>query len=160
MSPTVPLWVFGLLAGLIALGIRQSRTRVVKPAVVAGIAAALLGLSRYGVASGFGATPLPLAAWALGVGTALALAGRVVAPRGLARVGQAVRVPGSWWPLVLMLGIFAGKTVLGVAHGMHAAAEHQTWFIVSASLLFGLLSGAFASRALAVWRFASRTPAA
>lgn len=159
MTPTLPLWPFAILAGLIALGYRQSQDRVVRPATLARVAAVMLALSLYGVMAGFGVSPLPVLAWAVGFGGAMALGGPVFAPRRLAREGEAVRVGGSWLPLGLMLGIFMGRFALGFANGIGAPVVHEAWFVALMSAAFGLFSGAFAARAMAVHRFVRATPA-
>ena len=159
MTHTLPLWPFAILAGLVALGYRQSQERIVKPATLARVAAVMLSLSLYGVMASFGASPLPVLAWAVGFGGALLLGGALFAPRQLAREGSAVRLPGSWLPLGLMLGIFMAKFALGFATGIGAPFVHQAWFVALMSAAFGLFSGAFAARAMAVHRFVRATPA-
>lgn len=160
MTTSLPLWPFAILAGLVFLGYRQSRDRVIQPGTLAKVALAMLALSLYGVTAAFGAHVVPVLAWAAGFAAAVFVAGPVFAPRGLAREGQAVRVPGSWLPLGLMVGIFAAKFVLGYATGVDAHVVHEVWFIAAASAVFGLLSGAFAARATAVHRFVRTAPAA
>lgn len=153
MTASLPLWPFALLAGLVLLGIRQSADRVVEPGAMVRMAVAMMGFSLYGVTAAFGAGPVPVLAWAVGFVAALALGAPVLAPRGLVREGHAVRVPGSWLPLALMVGIFAAKFALGFATGVHAPVVQQAWFMALASTVFGLFSGAFAARAMAVHRF-------
>jgi hypothetical protein len=55
MISKVPVWVFAIFLGLLFLGHRQSRTRLVAPGALAGLAAGMLGLSLYGVVAAFGA---------------------------------------------------------------------------------------------------------
>ena len=150
----IPVWVFAILLGLIAIGLRQTRTRVVKPTVLVSVAAGLLVYSAWGVTSAFGMQWAPLLAWAVGLSAALVGLMRWVAPQGLVRQGRAVQVPGSWWPMALLLSIFLAKFALGMAHGLGASFAHATWFELLASAVFGLLSGSFAARAWAVRRFA------
>lgn len=153
MNATFPVWPFAILAGLLFLDHRQSSDRVVRPGMLVKVAIAMLALSLLGVTTAFGANPVPLLAWAAGFTTSMLLGGPVVAPRGLAHEGDAVRVPGSWVPLGLMLGIFSTKFAVGFGTGIGAPFVQQAWFIAAASTLFGLLSGAFAARAAAVHRF-------
>ncbi|MCH8857267.1 MAG: hypothetical protein IIA03_13725 [Proteobacteria bacterium] len=148
-----PLWPLLILALLIALGWRQSRDRLVQPKTLVRLAVIMLALSLYGVASAFGVQALPLLAWAAGMCAVLTLGRHALAPRILAREGMAVRLQGSWLPLALMLGIFGAKFALGVATGLHAPVVQAAWFAALASTVFGLFSGAFAVRALAVYRF-------
>lgn len=158
MNTSLPLWPFAILAVLLVLGYRQSRDRVVQPGTLAKVALGMLVLSLYGVTAAFGPHLVPVLAWATGFAASVFVAGPVFAPRGLAREGRAVRVPGSWLPLGLMVGIFAAKFVLGYATGVDANVVHEAWFIAAASALFGLLSGAFAARATAVHRFVRTAP--
>lgn len=150
----IPVWVFAILLGLIAIGLRQTRTRVVKPAVLVSVATGLLVYSARGVTSAFGVQPAALLAWATGLALALGLLMRWVAPQGLVRQGQAVQVPGSWLPMALLLSIFLAKFALGMANGLGASFVQATWFVVLSSAVFGLLSGSFAARAWAVHRCA------
>ncbi|TDM05914.1 MAG: tat pathway signal sequence [Ideonella sp. MAG2] len=150
----IPVWVFAVLLGLIAIGWRQTRTRTVKPSVLIGVGAGLLVYSAWGVISAFGLQPAPLLAWGVGLALALGLLARWVAPQGLVLQGHAVQVPGSWLPMGILLSIFLAKFALGMATGLGAPFVHALWFMVLASLVFGLLSGTFAARAWAVHRFA------
>ena len=158
MHPTVPFWPFAILAILIAAGYRQSQERVVKPGLLIGVAAAMLGLSIYGVTAAFGAGLVPVVAWALGYAASVRFSGPWVAPRGMTHEGGAVRVPGSWVPMGLMMGIFMSKFALGFLTGVGAHVVHELWFAATASALFGALSGGFAARAIAVRRFAGSAP--
>jgi len=153
MTASLPVWPLAILAGLVVLGFRQSRDRVVQPGTLAKVALAMLALSLYGVTSAFGLGALPVLAWGAGFAAALVLGAPVLAPRGLAREGAAVRVPGSWLPMGLMVGIFAAKFVLGFATGVDAPVLHEAWFVAALSAVLGLFSGAFAARAAAVHRF-------
>ena len=149
----LPVWPFAILAVLLALGYRQSRSRLVQPATLVRLAVAMLALSLYGVTATFGVGVVPLLAWAVGFAAAVQLGGQFLAPHGLAREGDAVRMPGSWVPMGLMLGIFMTKFGLGFATGVHAQVLHEAWFIAAACAGLGLLSGAFSARAKAVHRF-------
>lgn len=154
MLAKIPVWVGVVLLVLMAVGWRQARTRVVRPRVLTGVAAALLVYSAWGVVNAFGLALGPLVAWAVGLFLALRLLAPWVAPTGLVAQGRAVQIPGSWLPMALLLGIFVCKFALGMATGMGAAFVQAAWFILLASLVFGLLSGSFAARAWAVHRFA------
>jgi hypothetical protein len=154
MNASIPVWPFAILVVLVALGYRQSQDRVVQPGTLTRLAMAMLALSLYGVISAFGAGLVPVLGWVAGSVAALRLGRPMFEPRGLAREGNAVRMPGSWLPLVLMIGIFVAKFVLGFATGVGAPVLQQTWFVAMMSAMLGLFSGAFAARARAVRRFA------
>ena len=154
MPASLPLWVPALFLGLVVLGYRQSLPHVVKPTKLVVIAAAMLGLSIYGVFSAFGADPLAFMAWATGYAAAVTIGAQRIGPR-LAAADTKVRVPGSWTPLALMLGIFTAKFILGAATAMRAPVLHDAGFILAMSLALGALSGGFGARAVAVHRCAS-----
>lgn len=160
MLAFIPLWVPAVLLGLLALGWRLSRTRTVRPAALVAIALAMFGFSLFGVASAFGVDPLALLVWVAAY-TAAAIGGaRLVSSAGMARVGALVRVPGSWLPMVLLVGIFAAKFVLGFAAGVRSPVLHDPAFVLAMSAMLGLLSGGFGARAVAVHRFARGAGAA
>lgn len=153
MHPTVPVWPFAILAVLLALGHRQSLDRTVRPATLAKIAIVMGVLSLAGVATAFGMGMVSVLAWATGLAAAVLLGGPAFAPRGLAFDGEGVRVPGSWVPLGLMMGIFMTKFGLGFAAGTGAHVLQESWFIALVSAAFGFFSGALTARAVAVHRF-------
>lgn len=152
-----PPWVWGLLAGLIVLGLLQTRQRQVGLARAALLPVAMLGWSLWSVVAGFGSA-LALAAWALGaLSTGVAFA-RLAPPAG-ARWRAATRsidLPGSWAPLGLILALFAVKFGTGVGLALHPALRGEAAFATGASLVFGAFSGVFAGRAAALLRLAER----
>lgn len=158
MLSKIPLWVFGVLLLLVVLGYRQSRERVVTPRTLAGIALAMLGLSLYGVLAAFGPRLAPLLSWAAGITMVVGWGRSLVGPHGMQAVSGAIRVPGSWMPMGLMLGIFLVKFMLGMAVGLGSPMVREPWLMSAASLVFGAFSGAFAARALVVYRFAREMP--
>jgi len=151
-AASLPVWPFAILAVLLAVGYRQSQTRVVRPRTVARVAAAMLALSLWGVIATFGSSAVASVGWVVGFGAAMLLGVTVLAPRGLAREGNDVRMPGSWAPLGLMMGIFMTKFGLGFATGVHAHVLEEAWFIGAVCAVLGLMSGGFAARATAVHR--------
>jgi len=110
-----PTWVYLLLAGLVALGVRRLRTREV-PVVVALIPSAAFviwsGLGLAGYAARFGAIPALIAALS-GITIGLASARAWPEPRAALLPGGRVRQPGSPLPLILYLGVFAIRFACG-----------------------------------------------
>ena len=143
-----PRWVFAVLIVLLALGYQQSRDRTVNRTRLLFFPVAMLALSLAGVASSFGWTGLSLLAWALGLAIA-ALPGLrpSLASASRPRASEPVFVPGSWWPLLLMLAIFSLRYVTGYAQARKLDMTLQPWFIGAISLSLGLISGAFLARA-------------
>jgi hypothetical protein len=149
-----PLWVWALLAVLVALGYSQTRSRTVGLRRVVIIPVAMIFLSLYGTVSAFGPSPSTLSAW---FAACALLASMVVlrpAPMGTAYdvARRQFAVPGSWLPLCVILGIFCTKYAVGVTLAMQPAMAHHTVFATLMGLLYGLYSGFFAGRALRLWR--------
>ena len=159
MLSRIPIWVFAVLALLIALGIWQSRPRTVSPATPILLALGFLLYSLYGVIGAFGISLAGLLPWTLAVASSVLAGPRVFGPADLTRVPgtSRIRVPGSWLPLGLMLGIFAAKFAVGFAEGAHLPVRNDAWFAPLISAALGALSGGFASRALTVRRYLLQT---
>jgi hypothetical protein len=158
MPATAPLWIAPVFLGLVAAGAAQARPRTVRPGL--GAALGLFLFSLWGVVSAFGGEPAALAAWAAGIAASLVAGDRVFVPRGLVRVGRCVRIPGSWLPLALLMGLFAVKCLVGFAVALGWPVAHDTWFRMLASLALGVASGGFTARAVALHAFAARQVAA
>lgn len=159
MFTSIPPWVPVLFLGLVVLGYRQSLPHTVKPAKLVAVALAMLGFSLYGVFSAFGADMLVLLAWAAGYGASVSLGAQRVAS-GLIAAGTRVRLPGSWAPLALILGIFTAKFALGFAAATHSGLLQQQGFAICFGFTLGALSGGFGARALAVHRCAASSSTA
>lgn len=154
-----PTWVWGLAAALLALGLSQVRQRSVGQVRMALIPLTMTGLSLWGTLSAFGASlsfGYVMLAWALG---ALLMIGLLAprAPQAGAAYDSATRsfqVPGSLVPLVLILGIFLTKYIVGVELAMQPALAQDGSYGVAVGGLYGVFSGAFAGRAARLWRLA------
>lgn len=156
-----PTWVWGLLAALLALGLSQLRSRKVSLARMTLLPLAMTGLSLWGTVSAFGGSPLigyVLLAWLSGA----ALMTGLIAPQA-AQAGsrydaasRSYRVPGSWMPLLLILGIFLIKYTVGVELAMQASLANDGNYTLIVGALYGLSSGTFVGRAARLWRLAMR----
>ncbi len=153
-----PGWVWGLLALLVILGLSQSMPRRVSARRIVIVPGIMLALSIAGVVTTFGAQPLALAAWAAGVGLAIALGMDAVAPRGAryARESARFELPGSWLPMGLILGLFCIKYGVGVGLAFTPALATNAPFEVGVAFAYGAFSGLFAARAIALRRLALR----
>lgn len=150
----IPLWVFALLIGLIALGLVQTRTRHLPPQRLLGINIALTIFTLVGVVQQRRLTPwlaLSLISWAtMGLLVTWAL-GQGPAPAGAAFDTETRRftVPGSWLPLALFMAIFACKFAVGMTSAI-APELLDGWSVaIGISALYGLFSGVLNGRA---WR--------
>lgn len=151
-----PVWVWALLAALVSLGYSQTRSRTVGLRRVVIMPVAMIFLSLYGTVSAFGPSPSVLGAW---LAACAALATVVVlrpAPLGTAYDGvrRHYAMPGSWLPMLVILGIFCTKYAVGVTLAMQPAMARDALFATLVGMLYGLFSGFFAGRALRLLRMA------
>ena len=152
-----PVWVWGLLTVLIGLGLSQTRDREMSLMRVTVLPLAMIALSASGVLSAFGHFPIALGGWAAGVGAALAFGRQFVAVRGARWSAQAglLHVPGSWLPLVLIVGLFCIKYVAGASLALHPMLAVDAAFAGLCSLAYGSFSGLFLARALSLRQLAT-----
>lgn len=110
-----PLWVYALLVVLIVLGLRRLRTRDMPRAGALAAPAIFVAWSLFGVyafarhAGAVVAVGSWLAGAIIGVLTTFVLA----EPAGQLLPDGRVRLPGSWLPLALYLGIFIVRFACG-----------------------------------------------
>lgn len=149
-----PSWVFVLFFVLIALGYVQSKDRSVSRSKVSILPAAMIALSLYGVLSAFGATPVGLALWVLGIVISVQVGVKLGTPRGatFSTETQSFFVPGSWVPLVFMMAIFFTKYAVGITLARQLPIANDEMFVGVVSLCYGLLSGVFFARAIVIWQ--------
>lgn len=147
-----PTWVWGLLAALVLLGLSQWRDQTLARPRVLLMPVALAGYSAYGAASLFGATPPVLLAWVAGLAALLVVARRLPWLRGVRHdpLTERFAVPGSVWPLLLMLGVFSVRYMVTVTLVFHRDWVADPAFAAAMSALYGSLSGLFAARALKI----------
>lgn len=148
-----PAWVWGLLTGLLLLGLSQLRTQQVTRTRLVLMPLAMTGFSLWGTVSAFGAGSLivpVLLVWTTGALALGAWVGLQPPPRGLRfdPDSQRLTVPGSVWPLLLILGVFLFKYAIGVELVLQPAEAHELPFALGVAAVYGLFSGAFAGRAL------------
>ena len=145
-----PVWVWALLAALVALGLWQRRERRVRPAQLLALPLALLGLGLWSMAPGFVAQPLAALLWLLAI-VAFGWLGRRLprpaAARWLADEGR-LFLPGSWVPLLLIVCIFSLRYAVGVGQGLHPEWRNLAQVQWPLAAVFGALSGLFLGRAL------------
>lgn len=152
----VPIWVWGLLAALIALGLSQRRDRSLTLTRATIVPVAMVGFSFFGVNSVFGMQPLALFAWAKGLALGALFALMTGLWRGISwsAATQRLQVPGSWTPMVLILSIFVAKFAVGMGLSLQPALRHDMLFTAVVGLAYGALSGLFFGRGVAMWRAA------
>ena len=153
-----PVWVWGLLAALIALGLSQARDREMSLARVTILPLVMIALSLSGVFSAFGHSLVALGGWAAGVGATLVFGRQFTRAHGAAWSLQTatLHVPGSWLPLGLIVTLFALKYFAGVSLALHPEFAVDTRFAGLISLAYGGFSGLFLARGLSLRRLAKR----
>lgn len=151
-----PPWVYGLFVLLLVFGLMQTRTRNVGRVPALLLPVGMVALSLAGIRSSFGLRPVPMTSWAV----ALAISAWVgfTLRRDLQvaydKSARAFRVPGSWWPLLVIMAIFFTKYVYAVMQALKVDVIAAPLFIVALSAVYGVLSGYFAARALNLMRLA------
>lgn len=154
-----PPWIWLLLAGLVALGVSQWRERHASQARVTVLPIVMVALSLLGLVTAFahGGTLLPaLGAWLAGFALVWLLLRRLGAPSGARFDPNSARfhLPGSPWPLLLILAIFLLKYAVGIELALQPQAASHLDFVLGVAGAYGVLSSFFASRAVALWRLA------
>ena len=156
-----PVWVWGLLAALLALGFSQLRARTVGLRRVTVMPATMTAYSLWSTVSVFGNSQhfaSVLLAWVAAAAVTLAACASLTAPAGT-RYDAASRrfaMPGSWVPLALIAGIFLTKYVVGVDLAMQPSLAQDSQYPLVVAALYGAFSGIFMGRAARLWRLAVR----
>lgn len=157
-----PVWVWGLLASLLALGTSQLRDRTASVARVSLMPLVMTILSVSGTFSALGNSPhaaMATAAWLGAAALAFALLARGSANARFDSAQGVFHLPGSAVPLLLIVGIFLVKYVVGVDLTMAPQLVREPQYVLSVAVLYGAFTGVFVGRASRLWRLALR-PAA
>ena len=146
-----PLWVWAMLAALVALGLRQARAHVLTRSRLLLQPLALGGLSVVSAASAFGLQPATAAGWLLGAAAGV-LSNRWL---GLPRQVQVLpdgrfAIGASWAPMGLLMLVFWLRYALAVALATQPLLRADPAFVLLASAAYGLACGLFGARAVRV----------
>ena len=148
---SIPLWVFPLFLGLLAIALRARSDR--RSPVVILYALPLLGLLSFGNTLGFG--PIPIGAfvffWVIGAGLGLRLQPRWT----VVREGRFVHLRGEAMTGATILGLFALNFSLGMATGVNPALGGNIPLGLGYASIVGLGSGTLGGRALSISRSSS-----
>ena len=153
-----PLWVWGLLVALLALGFSQARSRSAGLGRVILLPLGLGAFSLYGTVSAFEASFTVIGSWLAATTLLLLIVTQMPVPTGT-RYDSATRqfqLPGSWVPMALIMGIFLTKYAVGVSLVMHPELKANASFILAIGTLYGVYSGIFAGRAVRLIRLSRR----
>lgn len=158
-----PVWVWGLLAGLLALGASQLRERTASLARVSILPVAMALFSVSGTWSALGASPHAagaIVAWLAAAGLTFALLATRRPAAQFDPVRRTFRLPGSAVPLLLIVGIFLVKYVVGVELTMAPRLADGTQYALTVAALYGAFTGVFVGRTWGLWRLAWRPASA
>ena len=149
-----PLWVWGLLAALLALGFSQARSRTAGLVRVSLLALGLGAFSLYGTVSAFGASPTIIGSWLIATTLLMLVVTQMPVPTGTHydSARRQFQLPGSWVPMALIVGIFLTKYAVGVSLVMHPELKANANFSLAIGTLYGVYSGIFAGRAVRLIR--------
>ena len=154
-----PVWVWPLLAVLLALGWMQTRARRVSLARALALPLVMLILTPATLVvrlAATGALAAALAMWAAGA-LGAALIGRRRALRPGEHFDAATRrlhLAGSWAPLLIILGIFCLRYAVAATQAVNPALAAQPAFVLATAALGGMLNGWLVARAWALWMLA------
>lgn len=154
-----PIWVWGLLASLLALGASQLRDRMASLARVSLLPVAMTIFSVSGTLSALGASPHlagAIAAWLIAAAVAFAVLAPGRAAAQFDPVRRSFRLPGSVVPLLLIVGIFLVKYVVGVELAMAPRLAQDAQYALTVAALYGAFTGVFVGRSARLWRLALR----
>ena len=154
-----PVWVWALLAALIVLGLSQAKARTAGLTRITVMPVAMTGLSIWGTVSAFGSSPMigyVMLAWMFGAAVMLSLVAPMDEPAGTAYDAgtRTFALPGSWAPMLLMVGLFLTKYAVGVMLAMQPGLARDGLFTLVVGGLYGVFSGTFAGRAARLVRLA------
>ena len=150
-----PAYVWAILLALVALGLMQWRDHTVTRARLAAAPIGLGAFSLWGATMAFDTQPAVFAAWLAGIGLAIAANRWLRWPREVrptADGGFALRA--SPWPLIVMMTVFSLRYAVAVALAFHHDWAAHAGFSLPIALVYGVVSGLFAARALRILKSA------
>lgn len=160
---STPTWVWGLLATLLAVGFSQVRDRTASLARVSFMPLSMGTFSAWGTLSALGSSPLlaqALVLWLAAAAVTFALLAPGRAKAGYDAATRTFSLPGSFVPLLLIVGIFLVKYVVGVELAMAPRLMQDTQYALTVAGVYGAFTGIFVGRAARLWRLAFRPAAA
>jgi len=158
IAANTPWWVFLLLALLVWLGVQSLRPRTVPLRRVFITPVLFIAWGLIGLVLAARTAPAVVPVWGLAAaaGGALAFFGLRLEGLGAERGRAEVHLPGSAWPLIRNLLIFAAKYGLAVAMARRPEMRGQlvAWDMAVSGIAFGYFLG-WTARFLLSWRRAA-----
>lgn len=149
-----PVAVWAVLAALVMLGLRQTRTQTMSAARVWLVPAVLGAASLAGALRGFaGAGELFTGAcWAAGAALGFASNRSLDLPRRVgANADGTFTIGGSIAPLLVFVGVFMVRYGVNVALAMSPALANDPSAAAAAAIAYGSSAGLLAARSRKIW---------
>jgi hypothetical protein len=160
-----PHWVWGLLVALLALGASQLAPRRASALRVCLMPVSLTIFAIYGLVAAFGGSGQEAGAAGAWLGAtmgSLALTlWRFPAPMAGTRFDPATRtfaLPGSVLPLLMIVGIFLTKYIVGIELALQPSQALSPPFALGVASLYGAFNGLFVARLVRLWRLSRAQP--
>lgn len=143
-----PIWVYLLFIALLIFGLKQRRDRYASLGSLLLLPIAMLAYSLYDMSINIKGGSYPLLFWLMGIALASSLTLFFLRPAGLKHNPATGKlfVPGSWTPLIIIMGIFFVKYVQGAITALSPDLTVSHPFIWTFSFFNGVFFGFFAGR--------------
>ena len=145
-----PKWVFAVFVLLMWLGWSQATTRQMKLRRAVLLPLVMVAFAAWGIVAAFPNSVQALLVWAVvGLGMGYLVQTRPL-PTGTSfnAATQRLTVPGSWIPMIAILGIFLTKYAVGATLATNPAIANDDQFAIGVSALYGVFSGFFGGNAV------------
>lgn len=142
----VPVWVPCLFLLLLLLGFKQTKTREVPVQRVLIGALCWQAYALWGLFSAFHSSWAGLC-WLVGLVASATLAYRWRVRTGLSIIARsrALRIPGSYWPLAVLILVFVIKFAVVMSLSQDAGLVGSSLFVGAVGLVYGAAGGFFLS---------------
>ena len=149
-----PIFVWVVLAVLVALGVRQTRTQTLSAGRVWAVPVLVGAASLAGALRGFAGAGewLTGGCWVLGAVLGFLSNRSLDLPRRVsANADGSFTIGGSVAPLLLFVGVFMVRYVVNVALAVQPALAHDPLAAAAAAIAYGLTAGLLAARSRKIW---------
>jgi hypothetical protein len=149
-----PIAVWAVLAALVLLGLRQTRTQTMSATRVWLVPAVVGAASLAGALRGFAGAGelLTGACWAVGAALGFASNRSLDLPRRVsANADGSFTIGGSIAPLLLFVGVFMVRYVVNVALAISPALASNPTAAAAAAIAYGFTTGLLAARSRKIW---------
>ncbi len=154
IATNTPIAVWAVLAVLVLLGLRQTRTQRMSAGRVWLVPLLVGAASLTGALRGFAGAGelLTGACWAAGAALGFLSNRSLDLPRRVsANADGSFTIGGSIAPLLLFVGVFMVRYVVNVALAIQPALAHDPVAAAAAAIAYGLTAGLLAARSRKIW---------